>query len=74
MRSITGSARDAILMMEPDGNISFWNPAAERIFGFTCNEALGRNLHDLIVPQRFQPALRSAFSAFFNSGQGPFIG
>ena len=47
MRSITDSAQDAILMMDPNGSISYWNPAAERIFGYTNAEAIGQNLHKL---------------------------
>jgi len=48
VHKITDSAQDAILMMNPKGRISYWNPAAERIFGYTQAEALGQNLHLLI--------------------------
>jgi len=74
MRSITTSAQDAIIMMDAEGLISFWNQAAERIFGFTNDEAVGRNLHTLIVPQRFHQAHHAAFPAFLKSGQGAAIG
>jgi PAS domain-containing protein len=53
IRAITGSAQDAIVMMDPDRRVSYWNPAAERIFGYTSSEAIGQNLHELIAPQRF---------------------
>ncbi|MCX6917581.1 MAG: PAS domain S-box protein, partial [Verrucomicrobia bacterium] len=33
-RAITDSAQDAVLMMDPEGRISHWNPAAERILGY----------------------------------------
>jgi len=33
---------DAIVVADPDGAISLWNPAAERLFGFTPAEALGK--------------------------------
>src|SRR3546814_18705579 len=42
---------DAILYADRDGTIRFWNPAAERIFGFTAAEAIGASL-DIIVPER----------------------
>lgn len=42
---------DAVVVSDPDGAITVWNPAAERIFGFTRDEALGRSL-DLITPER----------------------
>jgi PAS domain S-box-containing protein len=40
-------------MMDPNGAISYWNLAAERIFGYSAQEALGENLHDLLAPERY---------------------
>ena len=74
MRSITDSAQDAILMMDPDGRVSYWNPAAERILGYTSAEALGRDLHSFIVPPRYHEAHLAAFPAFRNTGQGAVVG
>jgi PAS domain S-box-containing protein len=73
-RAITDSAQDAILMMDPEGQISYWNPAAEHIFGYTSAEALGQNLHDLIAPARFLPAHHAAYPAFLQTGQGAVVG
>ncbi|MGE5303458.1 MAG: PAS domain S-box protein [Alphaproteobacteria bacterium] len=47
------AAGDAIIAAGADGRIIFWNPAAERIFGFAAEEAIGRSL-DLIIPERFR--------------------
>jgi PAS domain S-box-containing protein len=44
---------DAIIMSDAGGNITLWNPAAERLFGFTQTEALGKSL-DLIIPERLR--------------------
>ena len=52
LRAITDAAKDAILMMDAHGDISYWNPAATRIFGYTVTEALGLNFHRLIMPKR----------------------
>jgi len=41
---------DAIVAIAPDGKILRWNPAAEAIFGYTAEEAVGRRLIELIVP------------------------
>ena len=41
---------DAVIASDPGGVITLWNPAAERIFGFTKAEALGQSL-DLIIPE-----------------------
>jgi PAS domain S-box-containing protein len=74
LRVITDSAQDAILMMDPQGRVSFWNPAAERMLGYTSAEAIGQDLHALIVPPRYHAAHQAAFPAFRQTGQGPVIG
>lgn len=74
MRAITDSAQDAILMMDPEGRISYWNPAAERILGYTSAEAIGQNLHALIVPSRYHEAHHAAFPVFQQKGQGAALG
>ncbi len=45
------AAGDAIVACDGAGLIILWNPAAERIFGFSESEALGQSL-DLIIPER----------------------
>ncbi|MDR7035781.1 MULTISPECIES: PAS domain-containing protein [Methylobacterium] len=51
LAQIITAAGDAIVVSDVEGAITVWNPAAERIFGFTQEEALGRSL-DLITPER----------------------
>ncbi len=74
MRAIADSAQDAILMMDPQGHISYWNPAATRILGYAADEAIGRNLHDLLVPERYIEAHRRAFPEFTRTGRGAAVG
>jgi len=47
------SASDAIIATDRGGNITFWNPGAERIFGFTAADAVGQSL-DLIIPENLR--------------------
>lgn len=44
---------DAVVVSDSEGTIRLWNPAAERLFGFTSAEAIGKTL-DLIVPERYR--------------------
>ena len=74
LRAITDSAQDAILMMDPEGRVSYWNLAAERILGYTRVEAIGQTLHSFIVPPRYHEAHHAALPAFQQTGQGSAIG
>jgi PAS domain S-box-containing protein len=74
IQAITDSAHDAILMMDNEGQISFWNPAAERIFGYPKNETIGKKLHDLLVPSRYHHAHHEAFPKFQQTGKGDAVG
>lgn len=47
---ITSSAHDAIVMVDDSGALTYWNEAADRIFGYTREEVMGRNFLALIVP------------------------
>lgn len=71
---IATSAQDAILMLDSDGNIALWNAAAEKIFGYSSKEALGKNLHLLLAPARFHDAHRAAFGRFTATGEGAVVG
>ncbi len=52
-QQLANAIGDAIIISDSQGSITFWNPAAERMFGFTQDEALGNSL-DLIIPERLR--------------------
>jgi len=72
--SICAAAQDAIIMLDMRCNISYWNAAAERIFGYRRAEALGRDLHELLAPERFRAAFRHGFEQFRLTGEGAAVG
>jgi two-component system sensor kinase FixL len=49
-QAILDSARDAIISIDEDGRITLFNPMAERIFGYTAAEVVGRNVSMLMPP------------------------
>ena len=61
------SASDAIIATDRDGHITFWNPGAERIFGFTAAEANGQSL-DLIIPENLRARHWSGFRHTMETG------
>ena len=73
-RLITTHAKEAIILMDEKGCVTLWNPAAEKIFGFTNEEVTGKDLHSFIMPQRYGEQMKKGFSHFIKSGQGPLIG
>jgi len=74
LRAVTAAARDAIVMVDDTGRISFWNPAAERILGWTEAEASGKDLHQLIAPEEFHEMYRQGMLRFTETGKGAVHG
>jgi len=74
MRSITDAAQDAVILIDHTGLVTYWNPAAEHMFGYARPEAVGQNLHNLVVPERNLASAHEGFFRFAQSGQGTLIG
>lgn len=55
-RAISTFASDAIVLLDKKAKIIYWNNAAEKIFGYTKEEAVGKKLSTLVVPQRYRRA------------------
>jgi len=72
-KTITDAATAAIVMIDGRGRIVFWNPAAERIFGYTVEQAIGKELHILMAPKKYHAQYREGFKRFKAMGQGPFL-
>jgi PAS domain S-box-containing protein len=66
--AILATASDAIIATDRTGTISFWNPGATRIFGFTSEEAVGRSL-DLIVPDNLRARHWASFNRVMETGE-----
>lgn len=73
-RNVSATARDAIVIIDDRGTITFWNEASRRLFGYTEEEAVGRELHRLIAPDRHHTAIYKGLEAFRRTGEGPVIG
>jgi len=73
-RVITTTATDAIVLIDPDGHVTFWNPAAEAIFGYSAAEVVGHDLHELLVPAKYRTSYRNGFAEFHKNGMGAAIG
>jgi PAS domain S-box-containing protein len=65
--ALLASASDAIVATDRDGRIVFWNPGAERIFGFAAREAVGQSL-DLIIPENLRARHWEGFRHVMETG------
>ncbi|QIJ73991.1 PAS domain S-box protein [Methylobacterium sp. NI91] len=59
---------DAVVISDADGRIVTWNPAAERIFGFSEAEAMGETL-DLITPERHRKRHWDGYAKTMRTGE-----
>jgi PAS domain S-box-containing protein len=64
LRAMLEAALDAVVSMNHDGRVIGWNRAAEVIFGYSADEAVGREMADLIVPPALRPAHREGLARF----------
>ncbi|HKM59655.1 MAG TPA: PAS domain-containing protein, partial [Candidatus Bathyarchaeia archaeon] len=48
---ITNSIKDAIILVDNETKVIYWNPAAEKTFGYTIEEATGKYVHELVIPK-----------------------
>ncbi len=61
----------AVQGFAPDGTIHLWNKASEQLYGYTSEEAVGRNIFDLIIPPDLQDQLRCCLQNMMKTGQSP---
>jgi len=73
-RAILESALDCIITMDASGRVREFNPAAERVFGFSRAEAVGKELAELIIPSRMREQHRRGLAHYLKTGEGPLLG
>jgi PAS domain S-box-containing protein len=72
--TILESALDGIIMLNHEGRIIEFNPAAERIFGYTRAEAMGKSLANTIIPPGQREVYLRGLESFLRTGEAPIIG
>ena len=73
-RTIAAAAQSAIIMINENGEIQFWNRAAENIFGWTQHEVIGKDAHKLLAPERYHADYKKGYAKFRETGRGPLLG
>ncbi|MFX4263592.1 PAS domain-containing sensor histidine kinase [Pelotomaculum propionicicum] len=71
--SIAQAARNAIISVDCRGNITFFNYAAETMFGYSSRLVLGKPV-TIIMPERFHEVCQKGLERFIRTGESDFIG
>ncbi len=73
-RGISAGAHDGIVMLDADGSITFWNKAAEKIFGYQADEIMGQDLHKVLAATDQYQRYAAVIQQFRTTGAGGAIG
>ncbi len=75
-QGITNFVRDAIIVVNEEAQITYWNSAAEKIFGYSSEAAVGKDLHQLVVPNTMckegKARIEASVKTFAETGTGYF--
>lgn len=66
-------APSAVISLDESGVITYWNHSAEKTFRIPREEAIGRDLAELIIPERYRAAHRAGMKRFVADGTGPLL-
>ena len=61
-------ALDAVVAVDDENRVTFWNEHAEKLFGWSKSEIMGRDMSDLIIPQQFRERHRAGIKRFVATG------
>ncbi len=73
LNAVLKTALDAVVVMRLDGTVAGWNDVAERVFGWSFEEAQGRRMSELIIPLQHREAHENGLAHFLKSGEGPVL-
>src|SRR6516162_1608277 len=74
LRLVLETALDAVVVMNSDGVVVDWNDRAAGVFGWSRDEAVGRTMADLIIPERYRDAHRNGLQRYLETGIGSVLG
>jgi PAS domain S-box-containing protein len=73
-RSMNESIHDGLIMIDTERRISYWNKAAQRIFGYSYQEVINKDAYSLLAPKRYLEDYKNGFAAIKKGGTGNTIG
>jgi diguanylate cyclase (GGDEF)-like protein/PAS domain S-box-containing protein len=73
LRATIDNALDAVVQINSEGRVTGWNDQATNIFGWAREEALGRMLHETIIPPQYREEHIRGMKHYLASGEGPVL-
>lgn len=74
LKAVVATANDAIVSIDAGGAVYLWNRSAEKMFGYSVSDIIGKSLHDIIVPEKHRENAAKGLKGFFETGAGDIIG
>ena len=74
LRAMSQASHDALVMIDSHDRVTFWNPAAESMFGYSEAEMLGRPMHEFITQPEDASVAKKGMGTFASSGTGAVLG
>jgi len=65
---------DALVIMDAEGRVIYWNPAAERMFGYSAAEITGKKMHEVLMPLEYREQFSRGFEHFQKTGERVVVG
>lgn len=72
-QAVIDTALDGFILMSQDGKVVAWNPQSEKIFGWSAEDAVGKRLSDLIVPETLRDAHERGLRRFLSTGEAKML-
>jgi PAS domain S-box-containing protein len=73
LASVLETALDAVCVMDTGGTVTGWNDRAAALFGWSSDEAIGRQLSELIIPPSLRGAHERGLALYLATGEGPVL-
>ena len=74
IKAMSQAVDDALVMTDNKDKVLFWNPAAEKLFGYSSEEAMGKAFHEIAAPDAYREKIGPGLKRFAETGQGPVLG
>ncbi|MEM9632470.1 MAG: PAS domain S-box protein [Pseudomonadota bacterium] len=74
LRNVVDASFDGVIVMNGEGTVLDFSPAAEEVFGWTASEIVGRKMSEFIIPHKYRVAHDDGLKKFLKTGEGPVLG